>query len=236
MRLARVLTLVAPLLGPALGLMAATATSAAADLPTAGAPWHAAPIPAWRPCDPAPEIPPLKPAQSRESPLRVNVNSSGVLRVVDGLGRVRLRTGLPGRPLRLWRDAGTALQAAEAPFAFPAQTPLSTSQSLGPDFRPNLEGLLWILDDSGRYLTLVHPATNRVAYLPLPDPSREGRIEPRWFPDHLEIRILPSDDAAPRTAGCWSIPWMGLVPQILQLATPAPEPPPGTALLPFPKE
>ena len=54
-----------------------------------------------------------------------------------------------------------------------------------PDFRPALEGLLWILDDDESYLTVIHPATARVVYLPLPGGQD---LDLAFHPDQLEVR------------------------------------------------
>ena len=109
----------------------------------------------------------------------------------------------------------------------------TASLDLGVDFRPVLKGLLWILDDGEHMVTVVHPATGQVIYLTLPGGKDLGL---RMYPDRLEVRESPSDPGARKEAACWSVPWMGLFPQLLRLATPPPAPPPGTALNPFPKE
>ncbi|HLO68619.1 MAG TPA: hypothetical protein VK188_16460, partial [Holophaga sp.] len=169
-------------------------------------------------------------AQPRQGgPLQVRIAADGVVRVVDGRGMIRLRLGLPGRPLRAWRDGGRPVEDLSAIQAFGTEPPLA--RGLGalpvgaPDFRPALEGLLWILCDDGRTLTVVLPATTRVVYLPLP--TLEGR-ELTFHPDRLEMRE-PG-------AGCWSLPWLTLLPQFIQLGQAGPARSTGTALVPFPRD
>lgn len=191
-------------------------------------PWASAPSPPWKAgdCGPIPTPAPVPPAGGS---LQVRIAADGVLRVVDGRGMIRLRLGLPGRPLRAWRDGGRPLPDLAETFAFGTEPPLA--KGLGalpvgaPDFRAALEGLLWILCDDGRTLTVVLPATSRVAYLPLP--SAEGR-ELTFQPDRLEIRE-PG-------AGCWSLPWLTLLPQFIQLGQAGPARSTGTALVPFPRD
>jgi hypothetical protein len=99
------------------------------------------------------------------------------------------------------------------------------------DFRPALAGLLWILCDDERTITLVHPATARLCYLPLPG-GRDFQLV--FHPDHLEVR--QGGSAKDQTEACWSVPWLSLLPQFIRLGTENPaNRPSGTALLPFPK-
>ncbi len=161
------------------------------------------------------------------------ITVDGTLQVRDARGIVRLQTGLPGRPLRAWRDGGAPLPSASGEWPFPEDSPLA--QGLGglswcaEDFRPFLRGLLWVIEDGEAFLTVVHPATARVIHLPLP-PGRDLRLH--FFPDRLEVAVGEAEKGAPRL---WTIPWMGL---LSRLATLGPQPDPvkaGTALAPFPK-
>jgi hypothetical protein len=165
----------------------------------------------------------------------VTLTADGALSVLDGRGVILLRTGLPGRPTSLWRDGGVPVSAFPGPLLFPRVSPLSRGLGALPvvstDFRPALSGLLWILADDGKVLTLVHPATARVCYLPLPG-GRDLRLA--FHPDRLEVHetTLPGDPAP----ACWSVPWLALLPQLIQLgqANTANQPS-GTALIPFPR-
>ena len=167
-------------------------------------------------------------------PMEVRLTGEGTLSIRDGRGIIRLRTGIPGRPLKAWRDGGLPLPSPSGSWRFPTDSPLS--QGLGglrwvaEDFRPFLRGLLWILEDGEAYLTVVHPATARVVHLPLP-PGRD--LELRFLPSRLVVAAGEVDRGAPRQ---WSIPWMGLLPRLAALG-PHPDPTKaGTALAPFPKE
>ena len=174
------------------------------------------------------------PQEPSTGPVTASVTGDGSLKVHDAQGIVRLRTGLPGRPLRAWRDGGVPLPAASGRWLFPTDAPLS--QGLGAlqwaedDFRPFLRGLLWILEDGEAFLAVVNPATARIVFLPLP-PGRQ--LDLRFHSDHLEVAAGDGDPGAPRN---WSISWMGILPHLLDLG---PHPTPakrGTALAPFPKE
>jgi len=167
-------------------------------------------------------------------PLAAHLTGDGTLSIRDGRGIIRLKTGLPGRPLKVWRDGGLPLPSPAGSWSFPAATPLS--QGLGglrwvsEDFRPFLRGLLWILEDGEGFLTVVHPATARLIHLPLP-PGRDLQV--RFLPDRLEVAAGAVDRGAPSQ---WSIPWMGLLPRLAALG-PHPDPAkPGTALAPFPRD
>lgn len=196
----------------------------------ASPPWQAGePMPVSMPCEPAP-----KPAP--EETLVVRLSGDGALRVSDPKGIIRLRIGLPGRPAQLWRDGGERVDCNVKTLLFPANTPLS--KGLGalpwnsPDFRNALSGLLWSLDDGQRLLTIVHPATGQVAFIPLP----QGKHLTLCFhPQCLELRDSPKGDVVSRDSTSWIVPWVGLLPQLVRLG---PQPPtkPGTALQPFPKE
>ena len=176
-----------------------------------------------------------------KGPITVKLSVDGTLRIVGAKGVRRLRMGLPGRPLRAWRDGGipldlTAIESMHESWRFPLDTPLAKGiQTLpwgGEDFRIALDGLLWILDDGEHFLAMVHPATARVVFLPLPTGQN---FSVRMTPGHLELLENPSKDAssAPRR---WSLPWLALLPQFAKLARPEDIPPPGTALQPFPKD
>jgi hypothetical protein len=167
----------------------------------------------------------------------VSLSGDGTLLISDAQGRVKLRLGLSGRPLRLLRDAGTPLALGDFPCRFPAETPLTRGLGnlplAGDDFRRALKGLLWILDDGERRLTVVHPATHQVVYLPLPSGQN---WEVFLFPDRLELRERPTPAAEYRETVCWSISWFLLLPQFVRLSLPPPAGNPGTAFQPFPAE
>ena len=195
-------------------------------------PWETAPAVAWIAGvgTDSTESGPL--AVPSAGPLRLSLDGDGTLRVVDAKGLRRLRIGLPGRPLRAWRDAGLPLDLAERAWNFPQDTALSKGLGTLPwaaeDFRPALRGLLWVLDDGERVLTVVHPATGRVVFLPLP----EGQdFSLRMAPGYVELQEK-TRGGVPRR---WSLPWLALLPQFAQLARPEETPAPGTALVPFPK-
>lgn len=188
--------------------------------------WQAEP---WAP----PAAAPGTPAAS-QGPMTVHLSGDGTLRISDARGLIHLLAGLPGRPLRAWRDGGVPLEPASGAWGFPVDSPLA--QGLGglrwcaDDFRPFLRGLLWVLEDGEGFLTVVHPATARMIHLPLP-PGRDVRI--RFLPDRLEVAAGDVEKGAPRQ---WSTPWMGLLPRLAALG-PHPDPPrTGTALAPFPKD
>jgi hypothetical protein len=162
----------------------------------------------------------------------VELTGDGTLQVRDGRGLIRLHTGLPGRPLKAWRDGGIPLPQPSGTWFFPQDTPLA--QGLGglrwcaEDFRPFLKGLLWVLEDGEGFLSVVHPATGQIIHLPLP-PGRDVQVH--FLPDRLEVVAGMVDAGAPRQ---WSLPWIGLMPRLVVLGT-RPDPgKPGTALAPFP--
>ena len=167
---------------------------------------------------------------------RVMLTEDGTLRISDHQGRILFRLGLPGRPVRVLRDAGTPMALTEFPAFFPTRnTPLTEGLGglplVGGDFRPALEGLLWILDDGEQRITLVHPATERVVYLPLP--TGQG-WEIHLQPDRLEIREKAPPAGERRETACWSVPWLVLLPQFVRLSVPQPVGNRGTAFHPFP--
>jgi hypothetical protein len=210
---------------------------AAQDPPARGhqpLPWERASPLAWQaePWVPPAAVPGL-PTPS-QGPMTVHLTGDGTLRISDARGLILLQAGLPGRPLRAWRDGGVPLDTAWGNWGFPMDSPLT--QGLGglrwgaDDFRPFLRGLLWVLEDGEGFLTVVHPATGRMVHLPLP-PGRDVRV--RFLPDRLEVAAGDVEQGAPRQ---WSIPWMGLLPRLAALG-PRPDPPKvGTALAPFPKD
>lgn len=211
-------------LGALLLIPAALAAQEARRLP-----WDSAASLPWRAAESLESAP--VPGTASTGPLQVLLEPGGTLKVMDGRGIVRFRGGLPGRPLRLWRDGGIPLEGASGRWSFPQRTPLSRGLGALPlgreDFRPGLEGLLWILDDEERILTLLHPATAQVAFLPLPAGSE---LELVFLPEGLGVRSM----AGGRNRCGWSLPWLSLLPQLLQLGTPRTAERPGTALVPFP--
>lgn len=203
----------------------------AAQSPSGGLPWSSAsPLP-WQAVDCTPDSPP-PPGQPSRGPLVVQISVEGALRILDEQGVILLRTGLPGRPIRFWRDGGFPVDPAPAP-TFPRSSLIG--QGVGrlpmgtPDFRENLKGLFWILCDDGKILTVIHPATARVAYLPLPG-GRDQQIHFR--PDALDV----TQEARPGSKECWSVPWMALIPHLIHLGMESPAShPTGTALDPYPR-
>jgi len=179
---------------------------------------------------PAPDRPPA-------ADFRVRLAGDGSLRVLDRRGVLRLKLGLPGRVVRLWRDGGRPLDPSATELYFPRATLLSKGvQNLPwsqPDFRPGLEGLLWVLDDGERILTLVHPATGRAQYLLLPPATSPDLV---FLPDRLEVWEPAGGEGSRTSPRRWSLPWTGLLPCLLRLAQPPPEGGHGTAFIPFPKE
>ncbi len=200
-------------------------------------PWVSTDSLPWRSAlsEPAPE--PLPAPPPRGGLLRATVSPDGTLRLVDARGVILLRAGLPGRPVRVWRDGGVPLFPPHGTWSFPTATPLSRGIGAlpreGEDFRPALEGLLWILDDGEPCLTVVHPATGRVLHLALPVGEHLGVA---FYPDRLGVHQLATSVAKETPRLCWSLPWMSLLPQFLQLARPRPTPPAGGALHPFPRD
>jgi hypothetical protein len=226
-------------------LLAATALGAPAQDPASSRdkrlPWEAAQaMPPWQA---APEglfgAPPplLDPAPSTGRALHARFDPDGSLRILDRRGVLRLKLGLPGRVVRMWKDGGREVESGTTRLDFPVSTTLGKGASELPwgmaDFRPGLEGLLWILDDGERILTVVHPATARVQYLALPPVSDPELV---FWPDHLELRERAGIEAGRQRQRRWSLPWPGLLPQLLRLAQPAKEGRHGTAFQPFPKD
>lgn len=207
------------------------ATLAAQDV--RGLPWGKTPNLPWRATLSIPHLPVPTLGQPSVGPLRVSLDPGGALKVVDARGIVRLRTGLPGRPLKLWRDGGLPMAGTSGTWAFPDKTPLCQGIGALPlgqaDFRSGLEGLLWILDDEERLLTVVHPATARVAYFSLPNGTSLDLV---FLPESLGVLQQTADATQPRSY--WALPWLSLLPQFIALSTPLKPEKPGTALNPFP--
>ncbi len=215
------------------GLALATASLGAQRKPALA--WEQVPSLAWQVVPGSLRLEAPVDAKPSVGPLEARLTGDGTLSIRDARGIIRLRTGLPGRPLKAWRDGGLPLSPASGAWPFPKDSPLS--QGLGglrwvaEDFRPFLRGLLWILEDGEGILTVVHPATARLVHLPLP-PGRD--LELRFLPDRLVVAAGDVDRGAPRQ---WSIPWMGLLPRLAVLGPHVdPNAKAGTALAPFPKE
>lgn len=129
-------------------------------------------------------------------------------------------------------QGGIPLDHLGATWAFPQTDPLS--EGLGGldwnagDFRVSLQGLLWVLEDGERVLTVVHPATAQVIYLPLP---RGDDFELAFEPTRLVLKAGQGPGGHPQA---WALPWLALLPQFARLGPPAVLPIKGTALKPFP--
>lgn len=202
-------------------------------------PWNAAPAVPWKSGEraPAPE-PATAVATQTQRPLTVKVSADGALRIVDHRGLVHLRMGLSGRPLKLWRDWGVPVTDPFTPLPFPSNAPLRQGIGYLPigslDFRPALEGLLWILDDEEKRVTVIFPATSQVIYLPLPGGQNLTLV---FHPERLEVLALPEAPGAPVEASSWSVPWLALLPHFIHLGVDSPSNrTKGTALIPYPKD
>ena len=194
-------------------------------------PWQSGSSPPWQRLEAVPD--PLPgPIAITHGPIHVQLSQDGTLEVWNGAGVRTLRTGLPGRPRKAWRDGGLPLGDLRASWAFPQTDPLS--DGLGAldwnagDFRHSLQGLLWILEDGERLLTVVHPATGQVIYLPLP---RGEDFDLDFEPTRL---VLNAKQGPGGHAEAWALPWLALLPQFARLGAPATAPIRGTALVPFP--
>lgn len=193
--------------------------------------WQSGPTPPWQPLEVTPPLQAelLPPSHG---PLTAKISQDGTLEVWNGGGVRTLRFGLPGRPRKVWRDGGLPLASLGAAWSFPAVDPLSNG--LGGldwnagDFRHSLAGLLWILEDGDRVLTVVHPATAQVVYLPLP---RGEEFELAFEANRLVLKAAQGPEGRPEA---WALPWLALLPQFARLGPPATLPPRGTALKPFP--
>lgn len=222
--------LVAFLLSPLLGM------ALAAQVPQLGQgsrslPWQTGPTPPWQPLDTVPSAQPGDSATPSGAGVTVRLSEDGTLEIWNAAGVRTLRFGLPGRPHRAWRDGGLLLAGAHGTWAFPGTDPLSTG--LGGldwnavDFRTFLQGLLWILEDGERVLTVVNPATAQTVYLALP---RGEDFDLVFEPTRLVLRA-GQEDSHPGRA--WALPWLALLPQFARLGPPAQPPSMGTALKPF---
>lgn len=195
-------------------------------------PWEKALLPPWiSQAEGQGEVPPAPPEAPEGRGLTLDLQPDGRLRVADRKGTLHLSMGLPGRPKRVWRDGGRPLEPT-GHWPFPAQTPLSDkriSQLLtAEDPRATLSGLLWVLDDGERRLTVVHPATAKVLFLRLPEGESADLA---FFPDHLEYRA--TTETGPRR---WALSWAAMLPHLAKLGPSPKSPPQGTALQPFPQE
>jgi hypothetical protein len=215
------------------------ALALSAQTPGTLLPWKTAPALPWQMEAPGPAPAPCTamPTQSYFS-LTVRLAQDGALRITDDKGLIRLKLGLPGRPVKAWRDWGTRITDPFAPMRFSVRSPLQRGiggMPLGaPDFRPALEGLLWLLDDDENTLTVIHPATAQVVYLPLPGGQD---LTLAFHPDRLEVLETEAMGAEPPPSAGWSLHWLALLPQFIQLGKDSTaNKPKGTALLPFPKD
>lgn len=211
-------------------------TAVAAQVPQVGQgpralPWQSGATPPWQPLETVPS-PEAGSIAASEGPLTARLSQDGTLEVWNGAGVRTLRTGIPGRPRKAWRDGGIPLDHLGTTWSFPLVDPLS--EGLGGldwnagDFRLSLKGLLWILEDGERVLTLVHPATAQVIYLPLP---RGDDFELAFEPTRLVLKAGQGPGGHPQA---WALPWLALLPQFARLGPPAATPNQGTALKPFP--
>ena len=205
--------------------------------PAGGLPWKSAVALPWQMEEPGP-VPALSDARPTQSylALAVRIAPDGDIRITDDKGLIRMNLGLPGRHLKAWRDWGIPVPDLRAHLMFAVRSPLQRGIGAlpvgAPDFRPALEGLLWILDDDETILTVIHPATSQVVYLPLPGGQD---LTLAFRPDRLELLEAPAPGAAQATG--WSLHWLALLPQFIHLGQDAAAgKPKGTALLPFPKE
>ena len=201
-------------------------------------PWDGVPELPWEaavPSLPPEPLPDGKPLSADPAQPVVSLTGDGTLRISEAREGISFRLGLPGRPLRMLRDAGIPMALEDFPCRFPATTPLLRGVGSLPitegDFRKVLRGLLWILDDGERRITLVHPATRRVVYLPLPT-GQDWEI--LFYPERLVVQEKGPVSDERRERACWSVPWLVLLPQFMKLALPPPPAKAGTALQPFP--
>lgn len=213
-------------------LLLTAALGLGAQTPGAGLPWRTAPALPWQLEASGAVSSAADATPGRALPLTVRLDQDGALRITDPKGLIRMRTGLPGRVRRVWRDWGTLVAAPFQPMGFPARTPLQRGiggMPVGaPDFRPALEGLLWILDDDESVLTVIHPATSAVVYLPLPGGQDLDLV---FHPDRLAVVERGPGGAT------WALHWLALLPQFIQLGKDNEAlKPKGTALAPFAKD
>ncbi|MDR0499613.1 MAG: hypothetical protein LBH03_07795 [Holophagales bacterium] len=201
-------------------------TVGAQDFPWKNRSWYLS----WRIVEPMPEPQRLQ-IKQRNSDMTISVSRDGTVSIFNSNEIRQLRFGLPGRPISMWRDAGQSITSFGR-FAFPSQTPLSTNfkstAKETSDFLNNLAGLLWILDDGEEYLTIVHSATYRYAFIPLPA-IRD--FELRFHPDRLELCKRSLVDSVLHS---WALSWNELLPVLQELAQHSPPPPRGNAIVPYP--
>lgn len=150
-------------------------------------------------------------------PLSMLLSANGAIRITDSSGLIRFRLGLPGRPQKVWRDSGTRVTDIFSnillPTRSPLQKPIENILANMSDFRPNLEGLIWILGDDENFLTIINPATSQAVYLLLPA-GQDLTIA--FHSDRIEIlEEQPKDYKKVRTS--WSLYWLTLLPQFIQL-------------------
>ena len=194
-------------------------------------PWQSGPAPTWQPLEGMPKTQAGPPPGGVAGPVTARISPDGTLEVWSGAGVRTLRLGLPGRPKKVWRDGGGIPPSLDR-LAFAVRDPLS--EGLGGlawnagDFRISLAGLLWILEDGERVLTVVHPATGQAAYLPLP---RGEDFDLAFEPSRLVLTAKQGPAGRPEA---WTLPWLALLPQFARLGPPASPPAAGTALKPFP--
>lgn len=203
-------------------------------------PWERLQEPPWQLGAVGPLPAPLatKRLEADKLPLRVELRGDGSLRILDARGLVTLRSGLPGRPVRAWRDAGTVMDLSEGVFRFPRRSGLDggiASMPLAPgeDFRALLSGLLWVLDDGERVLSILNPSRGQLVFVPLP---AGNNLDLHFHPDRLEVWTGGDSLLGRRERVVWTLPWVALMPQFLSLAAPRPAGPPGTALKPYPSQ
>ena len=203
-----------------------------------GLPWKGMTALPWQMEEEGPPSPVTATPTQSYFALKVRVAQDGEIRITDDKGLIRMKLGLPGRPLKAWRDWGTPIPDLTVPLPFAARSPLQRGIGAlpvgAPDFRPALEGLLWILDDDETILTVIHPATSQVAYLPLPGGED---LSLSFHPGHLEVREGAAKGGSKQPPTAWSLNWMALLPQFIHLGQDAAaNRPRGTALQPFPRE
>lgn len=188
---------------------------------------------AWQGVVTLPGVVPAPPPPS-VGPVAVSLSGDGTLRVRDAMGLLRLRAGLPGRPLQAWRDAGVPLARPSGDWGFPEDGPLTRGESAlkhpPADPRELLRGLLWILEDGEAFLSVVHPATAQVVHLPLP-PGRDLRL--RFTSEGLDLRAGDVEKGAP---SAWTLGWKALLPRLVPLVPQPNTLRQGTALAPFPRD
>lgn len=188
-------------------------------------PWQTSNGASWQSGQPIKTSTPF--GECSEGPIHVSISQDGTLHLTDGKGVVLLRTGLPGRPLKAWRDGGHPLSSPIGRFAFPNQTPLQEGLGSFPldkaDFRSLFKGLLWMLSDDACILTVLHPATQGILHLHLPEACRHDL---HFLEDRLSFK--DAHDTA------WTLSYAALLPQWISLGRSKPKPKPGTALDPFP--